>query len=118
MALFALIVVCAAGWIVFVRPYLPLYEMEQVVSSHAGYRRTTLTHKEGTVISVPFQADGNYTGYENYWLQSFSDELPGLAYNFGVHVSPDGNVYLAENFASNEWFPAGVLFVDWVNAKQ
>lgn len=74
--------------------------------------------KEGTTISVPFQADGNYAGYENYWLQSFSDQIPGLAYNFSVHVSPDGNAYLAENYASNQWFSAGALFVDWMNAKQ
>ena len=71
----------------------------------------------GTPMVVPMQSDGNYVGYDNYWLQSFSDELPGLAYNFGVHVAPDGTVYLAENISSNEWFNAMPLFSDWLKAN-
>lgn len=72
---------------------------------------------DGTPMVVPMQSDGNYVGYDNYWLQSFSDELPGLAYNFGVHVAPDGTVYLAENISSNEWFNAMPLFSGWLKAN-
>lgn len=74
--------------------------------------------EENPPLTVPFQADGNYAGYQNNWLQSISADLPGLAYNFGVHISPLGEVFLAENPLSNQWFPAGRPFVEWVQAQQ
>ncbi|MBV6394765.1 MAG: hypothetical protein HFACDABA_00333 [Anaerolineales bacterium] len=73
---------------------------------------------DGAPMIVPMQADGNYAGYENHWLQSFSDALPGLAYNFGVHIDSSGQVFLAENVVSNQWFLAGSLFVEWINAQR
>jgi hypothetical protein len=71
--------------------------------------------KSGTPITVPLHVDGNYPGYENHGLMAFSDQLPGLGYVFGVHVATDGTVYLAENSASAQWFPAGSLFTNWMN---
>lgn len=68
------------------------------------------------LILVPFQADGNYAGYQNYGLMSFSQELPGLGYIFGVHVAQDGAVYVAVNSSENHWFPAGSIFTEWVNS--
>jgi hypothetical protein len=50
LALGALAVLCAAGWAIFTLFFPPLYQVEQVASSHAGYRRTTLTH--GNAIYV------------------------------------------------------------------
>lgn len=66
------------------------------------------------IMVVPFQLDGNYSGYENYTALLFSDELPGLVYAAGLHIAPDGSVYLAENIVSNIWHPAGITFRDWL----
>ena len=63
---------------------------------------------------VPFQQDGNYSGYENYTALLFSDELPGMMYAAGLHIAPDGSVYLAKNMVSNVWHPAGITFSDWL----
>lgn len=73
------------------------------------------TLKGQTYFAVPFQPMGNYTGYENYSLLLFSDELPGLMYSVGVHIDIDGQIYLAENIITNRWVQAGTLFSEWVN---
>jgi hypothetical protein len=69
------------------------------------------------IMIVPFQQDGNYSGYENYTLLLFSDELPGLMYAAGLHIAPDGSVYLAENMVSNVWHPAGMPFRNWLQDR-
>lgn len=71
-----------------------------------------------TYFTLPMQANGNYTGYENYSLLLFSDELPGLMYSAGVHVDSSGQVYLAENFIANRWVYAGKLFTEWMSVPQ
>jgi hypothetical protein len=68
------------------------------------------------IIIVPFQLDGNYSGYENYTALLFSEELPGLMYAAGLHIAPDGSIYLAENIVSNVWHPAGRTFNDWLKS--
>lgn len=78
-----------------------------------------LTTLQGqTYFAVPFQPMGNYTGYENYSLLLFTDELPGLMFSVGVHVDPGGQVYLAENMVTNRWVQAGTLFTTWMNAPE
>ncbi len=43
-----------------------------------------------------------------------SDQLPqGLVYCAKMYIDPSGQVYLAENALSNDWFPAGQLFSAW-----
>lgn len=74
--------------------------------------RTTLIG--AAIMVVPFQQDGNFDGYENYAALLFSDELPGMMYAAGLHIAPDGSVYLAENTVSNIWHPAGITFRDWL----
>ncbi len=75
---------------------------------------TALTRDEGKFL--PFHEDGMYPGYENYRLMSFSPEIDGLAYVFGVHIGTDGIIYLAENPIANQWFPAGSIFTNWANS--
>jgi hypothetical protein len=77
--------------------------------------RTTLIGAAITI--VPFQLDGNYSGYENYTLLLFSDELPGLMYAAGLHIAPDKSVYLAENMVSNIWHPVGMSFRNWLQDR-
>ncbi|MBV6450029.1 MAG: hypothetical protein MHPDNHAH_00749 [Anaerolineales bacterium] len=64
---------------------------------------------------VPLDATGNYADYQNYQIQMFTDELPGLVYLAGLHIGADGQVYLAENAITNQWHPAGSIFLDWMN---
>lgn len=69
------------------------------------------------IMVVPFQQDGNFAGYENYTALLFGNELPGLMYAAGLHIAPDGSVYLAENIVSNIWHPAGITFRDWLQGN-
>jgi len=73
--------------------------------------------KEATPITLAMQADGNYVGYENYSLVLFSEQLPGLIYSLGAHIDPAGQVYFAENIISDQWYPAGQLFMEWMNSQ-
>jgi len=77
--------------------------------------RTTLIG--AAIMIVPFQQDGNYSGYENSTVLLLSDELPGLMYAAGMHVAADGTVYLAENMVTNIWHPAGSVFVEWLDVQ-
>lgn len=77
-------------------------------------RNVHTTLMGAAIMVVPFQLDGNYSGYENYTALLFTDELPGLMYAAGLHIAPDGSVYLAENIVSNIWHPAGITFHDWL----
>ncbi len=49
-------------------------------------------------------------------LRLVSSQLPGLLYCAKVYTDSDGQVYLAENSLTDQWFPAGPLFATWVSA--
>jgi len=72
------------------------------------------TLKGGNPTVVPMQADGNYSGVQNYALLLFTDQLPGMMVMAGVHVNQNGEVFLAEDIVSNQWMPPGPLFVEWI----
>ena len=73
--------------------------------------------KSGNPTIVPMQTDGNYSNAKNHTILLFSDELPGMMYIVGVHVTDAGEVYLAENPISNQWMSAGLMFTAFVNDK-
>lgn len=70
--------------------------------------------KNGVPIVVPMRSDGDYSETQNYTLLLFSDELPGMMYMAGVHVTDSAEVYLAENIISNQWNLAGPLFIEFI----
>ena len=43
-----------------------------------------------------------------------NDFLADLEACAGLHIAPDGSVYLAENIVSNIWHPAGISFREWL----
>lgn len=73
-----------------------------------------LSLKNGQSITVPMHSDANYSDTQNYTLLLFSNELPGMMYMAGVHVTQSGEVYLAENIISNQWKSAGPLFSEFI----
>ena len=70
--------------------------------------------KNGIPTIVPMQSDGNYTNTTNFTVILFSDQLPGLMYFAAAHEMPNGEVFLAENIISNQWVPAGPLFIEFI----
>ena len=68
----------------------------------------------GAITTVPMRSDGNYSETLNYTLLLFSDELPGMMYMAGVHVTTSGDIYIAENIISNQWKLAGPLFIEFI----
>lgn len=70
--------------------------------------------KNGAVTTVPMRSDGDYSESQNYTLLLFSDELPGMMYMAGAHVTQSGEIYLAENIISNQWKSAGRLFSEFI----
>jgi hypothetical protein len=72
-----------------------------------------ITALRGRTSVSPLQVTGKPT---RYGLNLYSDQHPGLIYCLGVFVDGAGNVYLAENTLSQDWFPAGKLFTNWVKS--
>jgi len=75
----------------------------------------TLKEGEFVTLSASMPQDGIFSGYENYAVILFSEQLPGLMVAFGLHIDQNGKVYLAENFISNQWVTASPFFVEWMN---
>ncbi len=50
-------------------------------------------------------------------LRLVSDQLPGLVYCARVYFDDAGQIYLAENGLSDQWFPAGPLFTTWAKTN-
>lgn len=75
------------------------------------------TLQGAAIFIVPLDATGSYVNYENYGLNLFSDQLPGLAYIAGVHINADGQIYLAENGITNQWHPVSSSFLEWMNGE-
>lgn len=71
--------------------------------------------KNRTPKIVPMRTDGNYANARNFTLILFSDQLTGLMYFAAAHEMKNGEVFLAENTISNEWIPAGPLFIEFIN---
>lgn len=83
-----------------------------LTSTDANLIRETLEPlREGNSITASDQVDA---GYQSYYLNLYSDQLQGMWYIIGVYKDTNGEVYVAENTFSKEWFPASKTFSDWV----
>ncbi len=53
---------------------------------------------------------------EGYALYLYGDQLAGMSYALGVYINESGQVYVAENTLSKEWFPASESFSQWAKS--
>lgn len=62
----------------------------------------------------PVSQDQINTNYRSFILNLYSNQLQGMWYMVGVYKDVNGQVYVAENTNSKEWFPASKSFAEWI----
>lgn len=98
---------------------LPVYELELPLRTWWGTRvhrtRRLVTIREVLVTLVNrLGATTDVTTTRSAQLRLISRELAGMYYVVNVCVTEDGQVYLAERAAPDDWVPAGPALTAWL----
>lgn len=55
--------------------------------------------------------------HKGFALYLYSEQLAGMSYSIGVYIDESGQVYMAENTLSKEWFAASKAFSEWAKSQ-